>query len=99
MKSPALDPLLDRRLREAEERFAEVDEALARPEVLSDPDQLRELGGPPRPAPAKDDPDRPDTAAEQLAWLAAAGFAAVDIAWKDEQVGVLVARRGEDVRP
>ncbi len=44
MKSPALDPLLDRRLREAEERFAEVDEALARPEVLSDHDQLRELG-------------------------------------------------------
>jgi len=44
MKSPALDPLLDRRLHEAEERFAEVDEALARPEVHSDPDKLRDLG-------------------------------------------------------
>jgi len=44
MKSPTLDPLLDRRLQEAEERFAEVDDALARPEVHSDPDKLRELG-------------------------------------------------------
>ncbi len=44
MKSPTLDPLLDRRLQEAEERFAGVDEALARPEVHSDPDKLRDLG-------------------------------------------------------
>lgn len=58
-------------------------------------DLLGELQGMPRPAPPEDDPDRPDTAGEQLAWLAAAGFTAADVAWKDEQVGVLVARRGE----
>jgi tRNA (cmo5U34)-methyltransferase len=62
-------------------------------------DLLREAQGLPREVPPEDEPDRPDTAGEQVAWLAAAGFAAVDVAWKDEQVGVLVARRGEDARP
>jgi len=44
MKAPTLDPRLDERLRDAERRFAGVEEALASPEVLSDPDKLRELG-------------------------------------------------------
>lgn len=44
MKTPTLDPRLDQRLREAEERFAELDRVLASPDVLSRPDQLRELG-------------------------------------------------------
>jgi tRNA (cmo5U34)-methyltransferase len=39
--------------------------------------------------------DHPDTAAEHLAWLAAAGFAAVDVVWKYDDVGVLVAWREE----
>jgi peptide chain release factor 1 len=44
MKRSALDPKLDERLTEAERRFAEVDEALASPAVLSSPDKLREFG-------------------------------------------------------
>jgi len=44
MKTPELDPRLDQRLREAERRFAELDRALASPEVFARPDQLRELG-------------------------------------------------------
>lgn len=39
--------------------------------------------------------DHPDTAAEQIAWLTAAGFAAVDVVWKYDDVGVLVAWREE----
>ena len=39
-----LDPRIDGRLAEAELRFAGVDESLANPEVLSNPDRLRELG-------------------------------------------------------
>ena len=39
--------------------------------------------------------DHPDTAAEHLAWLIAAGFAAVDVVWKYDDVGVLVAWRQE----
>lgn len=39
--------------------------------------------------------DHPDTAAEHLAWLIAAGFAAVDVVWKYDDVGVLVAWRAE----
>ena len=39
--------------------------------------------------------DHPDTAAEHLTWLAAAGFAAVDVVWKYDDVGVLVAWREE----
>jgi peptide chain release factor 1 len=44
MKASTLDPRLDERLSDAERRFAGVEEALASPEVLSDPDKLRELG-------------------------------------------------------
>jgi len=44
MKAPHLDPRMDERLREAETRFAEVDEALASPETLANPGRLRELG-------------------------------------------------------
>ena len=39
--------------------------------------------------------DHPDTAAEHLAWLIAAGFAGVDVVWKYDDVGVLVAWREE----
>ena len=39
--------------------------------------------------------DHPDTAAEHLAWLTAAGFAAVDLVWKYDDVGVIVAWRAE----
>ncbi|MEX2467593.1 MAG: peptide chain release factor 1 [Gemmatimonadota bacterium] len=44
MRLDALDPRLVERLREAASRFAEVDAALASPEVLAKPDQLRTLG-------------------------------------------------------
>lgn len=44
MKVPTLDPRLDDRLTEAERRFEGVEEALASPEVLTNPDRLRELG-------------------------------------------------------
>jgi len=44
VKSSTLDPRLDERLSDAERRFAGIEEALASPEVLSDPDRLRELG-------------------------------------------------------
>jgi tRNA (cmo5U34)-methyltransferase len=39
--------------------------------------------------------DHPDTAAEHLAWLVAAGFGAVDVVWKYDDVGVLVAWRAD----
>lgn len=39
--------------------------------------------------------DHPDTAAEHLSWLIAAGFSAVDVVWKGDDVGVLVAFREE----
>jgi peptide chain release factor 1 len=44
MKSPTLDPKLAERLSDAEQRFAEVNDALASPEVLSSRDRMRELG-------------------------------------------------------
>ncbi|MEQ8330562.1 MAG: peptide chain release factor 1 [Longimicrobiales bacterium] len=44
MSHPSVDPRLDQRLREAVDRFAEVDSELASPEALSNPDRLRELG-------------------------------------------------------
>ena len=44
MKSATLDPKLDERLTAAERRFAEVNDALASPDVLSNSDKLRELG-------------------------------------------------------
>jgi peptide chain release factor 1 len=43
MKTPILDPKLDERLRDAERRFADVNDALATSQVLSSPDRLREL--------------------------------------------------------
>jgi tRNA (cmo5U34)-methyltransferase len=47
------------------------------------------------PDPHEAEHDHPDTAAEHLAWLTAAGFAAVDVVWKYDDVGVLVAWREE----
>jgi peptide chain release factor 1 len=44
MKPPNLDPRMDERLAEAEQRFAGVDQELAGPDVLSNPDRLKELG-------------------------------------------------------
>ena len=44
MKATTLDPRLDDRLTDAERRFAGIEEALASPEVLSDPGRLRDLG-------------------------------------------------------
>ncbi len=43
MKTATLDPKLDERLRDAERRFAEVNDALTSPDVLSHPDKLRDL--------------------------------------------------------
>jgi len=50
---------------------------------------------PDEPDPHEAEHDHPDTAAEHLAWLTAAGFAAVDVVWKYDDVGVLVAWREE----
>jgi peptide chain release factor 1 len=44
MKAPTLDPRLEERLADAERRFAGVEEALSSPDVLSNPDKLRQLG-------------------------------------------------------
>ena len=43
MKTVTLDPKLDERLHDAERRFTEVNDALASPGVLSNPDKLRDL--------------------------------------------------------
>lgn len=57
-------------------------------------DRLSELYHlPAEPDPHEVEHDHPDTAAEHLAWLVAAGFAAVDVVWKYDDVGVLVAWR------
>jgi tRNA (cmo5U34)-methyltransferase len=59
-------------------------------------DRLSELYQlPDEPDPHEAEHDHPDTAAEHLAWLTAAGFAAVDVVWKYDDVGVLVAWREE----
>jgi cyclopropane fatty-acyl-phospholipid synthase-like methyltransferase len=59
-------------------------------------DRLSELYSlPEEPDPHEVEHDHPDTAAEHLAWLTAAGFAAVDVVWKYDDVGVLVAWREE----
>lgn len=50
---------------------------------------------PDEPDPHEVEHDHPDTAAEHLTWLTAAGFAAVDVVWKYDDVGVLVAWREE----
>ncbi len=39
--------------------------------------------------------DHLDTAADHLSWLIAAGFASVDVAWKYEDVGVIVAWKAD----
>jgi len=59
-------------------------------------DRLSELYRlPAEPDPHEVEHDHPDTAAEHLTWLTAAGFAAVDVVWKYDDVGVLVAWRAE----
>jgi tRNA (cmo5U34)-methyltransferase len=59
-------------------------------------DRLSELYDlPAEPDPHEVEHDHPDTAAEHLTWLTAAGFAAVDVVWKYDDVGVLVAWREE----
>ena len=59
-------------------------------------DRLSELYDlPSDPDPHEVEHDHPDTTAEHLAWLTAAGFAAVDVVWKYDDVGVLVAWREE----
>ena len=59
-------------------------------------DRLSELYAlPTEPDPHEVEHDHPDTTAEHLAWLTAAGFAAVDVVWKYDDVGVLVAWRQE----
>jgi len=59
-------------------------------------DRLSELYElPDEPDPHEVEHDHPDTAAEHLSWLTAAGFAAVDVVWKTDDVGVLVAWRAE----
>lgn len=59
-------------------------------------DRLSELYSlPSEPDPHEAEHDHPDTAAEHLAWLVAAGFAAVDVVWKTDDVGVIVAWRAE----
>jgi tRNA (cmo5U34)-methyltransferase len=59
-------------------------------------DRLLELYDYPRPEdPHEAEHDHLDTAADHLDWLRAAGFAAVDVAWKYEDVGVLVAWKAD----
>ena len=59
-------------------------------------DRLLELYDYPRPAdPHEADHDHLDTTADHLAWLNAAGFASADVAWKYEDVGVLVAWKAD----
>jgi tRNA (cmo5U34)-methyltransferase len=59
-------------------------------------DRLLELYDYPRPEdPHEREHDHLDTTADQLDWLTAAGFAAVDVAWKYEDVGVLVAWKAD----
>jgi tRNA (cmo5U34)-methyltransferase len=59
-------------------------------------DRLLELYDYPRPEdPHEVEHDHLDTTADHLAWLIAAGFAAVDVAWKYEDVGVLVAWKAD----
>lgn len=59
-------------------------------------DRLSELYDlPSEPDPHEVEHDHPDTAAEHLSWLTAAGFAAVDIVWKSDDVGLIVAWRAE----
>lgn len=54
-------------------------------------DRLREHHGKRRAAPRSGEHDHPDSVAEHLGWLAAAGFAGSDVVWRDDEVGLLVA--------
>ncbi|MGH2429418.1 MAG: class I SAM-dependent methyltransferase [Candidatus Limnocylindria bacterium] len=59
-------------------------------------DRLSELYHlPSEPDPHEVEHDHPDTTAEHLSWLVAAGYAAVDVVWKYDDVGVLVAWKAE----
>ncbi|HET6380285.1 MAG TPA: class I SAM-dependent methyltransferase [candidate division Zixibacteria bacterium] len=59
-------------------------------------DRLAELYGYPRPEdPHEAEHDHLDTTADHLDWLQAAGFATVDVVWKYEDVGVLVAWKAD----
>ncbi len=59
-------------------------------------DRLMELYDYPRPEdPHEVEHDHLDTTYDHLAWLNAAGFASVDVAWKYEDVGVLVAWKAD----
>jgi tRNA (cmo5U34)-methyltransferase len=59
-------------------------------------DRLLELYDYPRPEdPHEVEHDHLDTTADHLDWLTAAGFASVDVAWKYEDVGVLVAWKAD----
>jgi len=60
--------------------------------------RLLELYQLPEPDAHEAEHDHPDTTAEHLAWLTAAGFSAVDVVWKYEDVGVLVAWRADRER-
>lgn len=57
--------------------------------------RLLELYELPQPEAHEAEHDHPDTTAEHLAWLTAAGFDAVDVVWKYEDVGVLVAWKAD----
>jgi tRNA (cmo5U34)-methyltransferase len=58
--------------------------------------RLMELYDYPRPEdPHEVEHDHLDTTADHLSWLTAAGFAEVDVAWKYEDVGVLVAWKAD----
>jgi tRNA (cmo5U34)-methyltransferase len=58
--------------------------------------RLLELYDYPRPEdPHEAEHDHLDTTADHLDWLQAAGFASVDVAWKYEDVGVLVAWKAD----
>jgi tRNA (cmo5U34)-methyltransferase len=59
-------------------------------------DRLLELYDYPRPEdPHEAEHDHLDTTADHLDWLQAAGFASVDVAWKYEDVGALVAWKAD----
>jgi tRNA (cmo5U34)-methyltransferase len=59
-------------------------------------DRLLELYDYPRPEdPHEAEHDHLDTTADHLDWLQAAGFASVDVAWKYEDVGVVVAWKAD----
>jgi tRNA (cmo5U34)-methyltransferase len=58
-------------------------------------DRARDLFGRKREPAKPGSHDHPDSAADQLRWLTAAGYVAAEVAWADEGVGVLVAWKAE----